>query len=604
MRLRPVIPDAERRWQATRDFTLWLDSMPETVRAARQPTGDASNIHPADYIGPDACRECHKQQYESWSHHAHRWMNARADTTTVKGDFSGRTMSYLGGEISLLQVDDSYRMRLSRGDVRREFIVDQTIGSRFFQYYTGRQLTGPEPEGHPLYRESHVLPVGYWLDKREWVPAVHVHDDKDYVQHDPFAVRDWDPAAKHKYVYDAHDLYRANCNFCHTTFPLGDMLVRFHDVVGQFPPTVLDLPLEQYTQRARPELWPAGKFSEDLADEELVNLLQSFRGLDAPTHAVTLGVSCEACHLGGRQHALGKWKKPLFHPQSSELTVRTRTDASGRRPEHDFGRTHDNINWACGRCHTGKRPQYAAGMSTWNSTEYSDAMRGSCYSQLTCIRCHPPHETLGAGWSRTPVEDDALCLACHQKYEADDSRVAHTHHPLGSAGSRCMNCHMPRLNEGLQAVVRTHMIFSPTNAAMIEANHPNACNQCHVEQPIDWTLARLQDWYGATYAEDRIRAKYPQRTGPAARGWLHSDNEAVRLVAADALCRAGAEWALPDLLNMLDDPFTLNRQFTRMGLESMLQIELKDSGYEFHMTPAERRQPIENLKARLLKADP
>ena len=43
-----------------------------------------------------------------------------------------------------------------------------------------------------------------------------------------------------------------------------------------------------------------------------------------------------------------------------------------------------------------------------------------------------------------------------------------------------MNCHMPRINEGLQEVVRTHTIFSPTNSAMIESNQMNACNQCHV----------------------------------------------------------------------------------------------------------------------------
>jgi len=39
-----------------------------------------------------------------------------------------------------------------------------------------------------------------------------------------------------------------------------------------------------------------------------------------------------------------------------------------------------------------------------------------------------------------------------------------------------MNCHMPKINEGINSLVRTHTIFSPTNPAMIEANRPNACN--------------------------------------------------------------------------------------------------------------------------------
>src|SRR5262249_49599970 len=145
-------------------------------------------------------------------------------------------------------------------------------------------------------------------------------------------------------------------------------------------------------------------------------------------HAVTLGISCEACHLGARHHAEGQWKKPLFFPKGPELAVITRKDEAGIRPEYDYGRTHANINWACGRCHTGKRPQFAAGMATWNSTEYADATRGSCYSQLTCIECHNPHETLGAGWTETPAQDDNHCVKCHQKFEPAESLVAHTHH--------------------------------------------------------------------------------------------------------------------------------------------------------------------------------
>lgn len=158
-----------------------------------------------------------------------------------------------------------------------------------------------------------------------------------------------------------------------------------------------------------------------------------------------------------------------------------------------------------------------------------------------------------------------------------------------------MNCHMPRINEGLQAVVRTHMIYSPTNRAMIEANHPNACNQCHVEQPIDWTLTHLKDWYGASFSEGKIATSYPERQRPASIGWLHGGNEAVRLVAADSLCRAKAEWAVPELLPILNDPFILNRQFTRMGLESMLNIQLSDYGYVYHMTAEERRKPLKKL---------
>ena len=63
---------------------------------------------------------------------------------------------------------------------------------------------------------------------------------------------------------------------------------------------------------------------------------------------------------------------------------------------------------------------------------------------------------------------------------------------------------------------------------MIEANQMNACNMCHVDQSIDWTLSHLKDWYGDTFDELAISANYPDRKKSAAIGWMASDKEAVR----------------------------------------------------------------------------
>lgn len=84
--------------------------------------------------------------------------------------------------------------------------------------------------------------------------------------------------------------------------------------------------------------------------------------------------------------------------------------------------------------------------------------------------------------------------------------------------------------------------------------------------------------------------------------WLTNEFKPVRLVAADALTRTGARWALPELINALDDPHLLNRQFTQTGLEAMLDIQLSDYGYRYYMSPEERRVPIERLREALLEA--
>ena len=161
-----------------------------------------------------------------------------------------------------------------------------------------------------------------------------------------------------------------------------------------------------------------------------------------------------------------------------------------------------------------------------------------------------------------------------------------------------MNCHMPRINEGVQDVVRTHTIYSPTRADMIEANHPNACNLCHTDKPIDWTLRSLKEWYGTTYNESALAANYPDRAATVGQGWLKSKNESVRLVAVEAMTRGRDFQALPQLLDALDDPYLVNRQFAYKGLQEMLKVRLADFGYRLYMMSEERRQPLVDLRAR------
>lgn len=577
--------EKEPRSFSSKNLSIWWDSIPRTVsdRSVNDPSH--SNIRRQDYAGSKACQKCHRKNYESWSRHPHRWMNTRAGKATVRGDFSGKKqISYLGGLGTFSRSDDGgYRMKLSRDSVHREYEITQTIGSRFFQYYVGRQLQGPEPRAHKYYKEEHVLPFGYWLDHGEWVPVVHIKDElPDGERPDPF-VR----APDHREQYAR---YASECNFCHTTFPLGDMMVRNPYLLGRHAPSHIHLLTSEFVADSHSDLWDGSTRSVEFSDESLEELSESFRRFKAEDHAVGLGVSCEACHLGAAKHAADPKTKPLFFPSSEHLFVET--DQTGI----DYGRTHDNLNWACGRCHAGDRPEFAAGMSTWNSTEYSDAMKGSCYLQLTCVDCHNPHEPIGKGWTKTPEQNDASCLKCHTEFTPSDVRVAHTHHPMNSPGSRCMNCHMPRLNEGLQDVVRTHTIFSPTNTKMIESNHPNACNLCHPKETIKWTLASLKEWYGAEYSTTELSTHYPQPDGPTANGWLQSESPAVRLVAADALFRTNSQWALPDLIRALDDDHLLNRQFARIGLEESLKTRLSKFGYQFYMTPDERRDPIQRIQ--------
>ena len=604
---RSVIPlHITNIWDENIKAEYWFDGVPDWLREASLDTGDKSNIRPSDYAGPESCKECHPGNYDNWRGHAHRRMNEIASPETVLGDFSGSaSIQFKGGRGTFYTDNDNFRMATEKEGVRRVYQIERTIGSRFFQYYAGKLIEGPDIDENPRREAEHVLPFGYWMDGKEWVPAVRTFRPEDA---DHYA---FDPYGKHHFAE-----YDIDCGNCHTTMPAGDWMIQSPgmDRLAEYTPREVDFYFTDYLKEVYPKLINASIDLKSLPSTEIANTLELISE-HYPTRerSISLGISCEACHYGSAEHVAGSTKEksdvlPSFFPVSPHLLIKNE-DA-----EYAVGRTAVNKNFTCAKCHSGSRTEYASGHHTFNSTEYADAVRGACYDpkqaaaksmrQLTCVHCHEPHQGIGKKWPATPQQDDEKCLECHQQFEPEPARVAHTHHPMGSSGARCMNCHMPKIMEGMQDAVRTHRIFSPNHAGNLEANHPNACNLCHLEKNIDWTLTTLKDWYGldGPVSEAKLAENYPKREQPVGLGWLTGKHHATRLTAAEALIHARHDWAIPALIDQLDsDPFLINRQLTQRGLDEWLGMKLRDLGYQFYMLPDERKKIIARLRDTLLK---
>ena len=247
----------------------------------------------------------------------------------------------IGGDATFRRDDVRYIMELHRDGTSRTYEVSQTIGSRFFQYYVGRMVQGPEPSFSQLRTAEHVLPFGYWIEEREWVPVVHIDEERPEGQRlDPF-----DGVS----ITENLRQYSTQCNFCHTTFTLGDMMVRSTRSIGRHAPTEMHLLTSAFLDEDHPELWDGDRSASAIDDQEMMAIMRRMITMEAPDHAVTLGVSCEACHLGSRDHAEGGARKPAFFPMAPEFHV---------AGEFETGRTRENVNWVCGRCHTGHRPEF------------------------------------------------------------------------------------------------------------------------------------------------------------------------------------------------------------------------------------------------------
>jgi hypothetical protein len=347
---------------------------------------DDSNVTAADYVGPAPCGECHPDKLDGWGRGLHRSMNQlvagdASDRGVVRGDFS-EPYRYAGAEVRFGRAE----MSLWRGQALvRRFRITRTIGSRYLQEYVGIQVDGPESPGDPIYATEIRLPFGYWITERRWFHQQYYdswygaeYDADGRPAIDPFAV---EPSP-----------WAARCAWCHNTYPFELRLWRDDDVGHG---------LEQFVTLA------GGR--EPIAD----NLLPVDR-------LVTVGVSCESCHLGGRAHAVDG--RPIrFDPVGRHVVARPGApDLSGGR------RSATVINAICAQCHSTPSPHYPSGAATRNSTEALDLAASPC--PVKCTDCHDPHQTgPGAGAPDDP-RHIAACTRCHGALVGPGAARAHSGH--------------------------------------------------------------------------------------------------------------------------------------------------------------------------------
>jgi hypothetical protein len=467
-----------------------------------------SNVRSSDYVGPDTCGDCHDDKHAQWSQSLHASMNRRVDDATLLGDFDDVELAWAGGTVRFSDTGGPAMELRPAGRPARRFRITRTIGSRHLQEYVGVQVAGPEPAGDPIYATEVRLPFGWWVRGGGWFHQQYF--DSWYGPEstvDPYAI---DPTP-----------WATRCAWCHNTYPFELRAMRRvgSGLEAQLVPAVL---------------------RDDPAARAVIadNLLPV-------DELVTVGISCESCHLGGRAHA--EEEAPIsFVPVHPALAPRPDApDLSGGRDDPFV------VNAICAQCHSTPADRWPDGGVTRNSSEAFDLAAGACASAIACTDCHDPH---GA-----PPRD--ACAGCHADLAPD-----HARHPAGVAS--CLDCHMPRMVQGIGAVVRRHRISSPTDEAMLAAAAPNACNLCHLDRSIRWTLDAIDAGWGRRIAPGDWA--WPDLDAPAGEVWLDGDHRATRIAAAAAYARSPlGPAALPRLRARLDDPIAYDRMWIRFAVEEI-----------------------------------
>jgi predicted CXXCH cytochrome family protein len=221
-----------------------------------------------------------------------------------------------------------------------------------------------------------------------------------------------------------------------------------------------------------------------------------------------MGVTCTACHGEMREHARrggpapARERVPVARADEAcaACHARRETITETFRPGASF---HDHFRLTLPDASAAYHPD---GQVRAESFEYGAfQMSRMAEAGVGCTDCHDPH----SGRLRASTDGNALCLSCHgaaPKLGAPHiDPVAHGRHPPGSAGNRCVACHMPEATFMGRDRRHDHSFSSPDPRLAAEVGVPDACATCHADRDPAWRIARAEEWYGPSAARPRSR---------------------------------------------------------------------------------------------------
>jgi Flp pilus assembly protein TadD len=470
-----------------RSVPILLVAVGALVACARSQTPAAPGQHApraVAYVDERACAGCHPAEYRRWtgSHHARAMQ--RADATTVLGDFNDARFRSFGVTTRFFTRGGKFLVNTEGPDGRpADFEIAYTLGVEPLQQYLVAFPGG----------RLQSLTIAWDTRRKRWFTLSP--DERPA----PGSLLHWT---------GRYQNWNLMCAECHTT-----NLSKGYDMRTDSYDTT----------------WTA------------------------------LGVGCQSCHGPGAAHLAWAAGAGGGGPAGTDVGLLVRTRAGGARAEVD----------RCARCHSRRtrivrheepwrpfldeeRPEvlrsglYLADGQQWGEVyEYGSFRQSRMYAAgVRCTDCHDPHN--GA----PKAAGDAVCTRCHGKSpdprfprltsKAYDAPAHHFHRP-GSAGARCVSCHMPARTYMEVDPRRDHSMRVPRPDLSVKLGTPNACTTCHADRSAAWAADAVERWYGrnasggSRYAEALAAGREGARDAALELIGLASDAAHPAIVRATAL---------------------------------------------------------------------
>ncbi len=412
----------------------------------------------AEYVGVNACKQCHQDQVAVWSGSHHDLAMQAANQQTVLGDFQDARFQHQGIESVFFKRDGRFFVRTDGADGQlADFEIKFTFGVTPLQQYL-IEFPGGRLQALSIAWDSRSLQEGgqRWFhlypnekidhnDQLHWTGRYQNWNLQCAECHSTHLSKGYDSATD---TYQTrYNEINVSCEACHGPASQHLQWAKLPEAAAK---TVADKGLSMQLRSRWNQAW-------SFADKQAKFAYRDQSAAD------TLMNTCWACHAHRSTLLEGSLPGlPLEDTHHPALLTQPTYYADGQQRDEDY---------------------------TWGSFRQSKMYQKG----VTCMDCHEPHAL------KLRAEGNALCARCHNPSEFDDPK--HHFHASGSTGAQCMNCHAPEQNYMVIDGRHDHSFRLPRPDLSQTLNTPNACNQCHQDQKPTWASEAMDQWYGTAWRQ-------------------------------------------------------------------------------------------------------